>query len=111
MRCCQRNGQDEKLHLILTGEHLNKDLQASDWNKHNLDVDQIEYSALDAIVSLQLYHLMKGMTNISARYSENTASVGLSIDVVPRFGDRTVMAHVAAEGHILSPNNHWVTPD
>jgi hypothetical protein len=31
----------EKLHLILTGEHLNKELQTSDWNKRNLDVEQI----------------------------------------------------------------------
>jgi hypothetical protein len=54
---------------------------------------------------------MKGMINISARHSEDTASVGLSIDGVPRFGDRTVMAHTAAEGHILSLNHHWITPD
>jgi hypothetical protein len=74
-------------------------------------VEQIEYAALDAIVSLQLCHPMTGMTNISARHSEDTASVGLSIDVVPRFGDHTVMAHTAAEGHILSLNNHWITPD
>jgi hypothetical protein len=101
----------EKLHLILTGEHLNKELQTSDWNKRNLDLEQIEYAALDAIISLQLYHPTKGMINISARHSEDTASVRLSIDVVPRFGDRTVIAHTAAEGHILSLNDHWITPD
>jgi hypothetical protein len=38
-RCVVASGtvKMEKLHLILTGEHLNKELQTSDWNKRNLD--------------------------------------------------------------------------
>jgi type II secretory pathway component PulJ len=88
----------------------NKELQTSDWNLKNPSLAQQYYLALDSIVSIMLYDLMKDMPDPSIRLTEDTVKEGMMVDVVPKFGSRAVMAHKAAEGQVVSLRQHWMAP-
>ena len=66
---------------IVLGEHLSKVLQESTWSKDKLTEEEIEYAALDPIVSLRLYSALSKRVNVKKRLTKEEAPVGTHVDV------------------------------
>lgn len=75
----------------------------SDWDGATLSREQIEYAALDALVSLQLCLELQQLPDLTVRVRPSDASVGQEVDVVLASGPASQMACRVASGKVVDP--------
>ncbi len=95
---------------------LNKEpsIRLSNWDQRQLTEEQVQYAALDAIASLNIFLKLDRMPDLTRRYTMDDVSAGDTVDLVSIHGSVSCMATRAATGIIVnidrceSPDN--VTP-
>jgi len=93
---------DELVKIVLC-ETLEKNptVRLSKWSVTKLTKAQIEYAALDAIKSLEVYVKLQQLPDLSLRLSKEDAIPGSIVDVVPSHGNVSSMATRAAWGTLV----------
>ena len=71
----------EHLTKVVLHESLEKHLQTSDWSAGRLSREQVQYAALDAMVSLRIHSELSKRIDCSRRLTSIEACVGMSVDV------------------------------
>lgn len=71
----------EDLTKVVLHESLEKNLQTSDWSAGRLSPEQVQYAALDAMVSLRIHSELSKRIDCSRRLTSIEACVGMSVDV------------------------------
>lgn len=106
----------QKLCMLTLQENLTKkdSIRSSNWSIKQLSREQLQYAALDAIKSLEVFFFLDALTDLSARLSAAEAQPDLLVTLAPphgKVGSTTALAKKGGEGQILSkapwepPNN------
>jgi hypothetical protein len=75
-------------------------IRISVWSRRELTKEQLDYAAKDAIVSLDIYHKLCTMTDLSLRLdSEDSKVEGLAVDLVPPHARSSRESIMAGYGH------------
>lgn len=86
-----RHGSMELLAERVMGIFVDKTQQESDWSG-DLNPAQIQYAALDAAISLELFEKLGAMTDLTRRLSEKELTAGMKVDVAPHLGQFSQVA-------------------
>ena len=84
---------------------LDKSLQTSTWSK-DFTLEQKQYAAIDAAVSLEVYEFLEKKKDLSCRLRESDATLGREVNIVPSNGNPLSMATRSAKGVIVGVSNY-----
>eukprot|EP00986_Skeletonema_menzelii_P017125 scaffold17631_cov148-Skeletonema_menzelii.AAC.1 len=76
---------------LVLGIKVDKSQQESDWSG-DLNSEQIQYAALDAAISLELYEKLATMPDLTSRLTEEELTAGMKVDLAPQAGQYSLVA-------------------
>ena len=84
----------QELTRLTVCQHLEKpdEIRRGKWSGNQLTPEQMEYAAIDATISLDVYHHLKKLPDMTRRLNSNEATVGRIVDIVPSTGGLNVMS-------------------
>ena len=105
------NGQVslQELVRLTLHENLNKDpsVHLSKWSKRNLDPLQIQYAALDAIKSLEVFNYLHHLPDVTKRLTISEVNIDMAVTVAPPHGSTVCMLlSIGGYGRIVGYGTH-----
>lgn len=109
-----RVGMQRLGHLLLK-QHIDKPNSvriSNQWSQNELPMEFVEYAAIDAIKSLELYEALEDLPDLTARLSKNEVVPGRKVDIFIGTGNPAVLP-AAAVGSIKSTieGTVWIVPE
>ncbi|GBO90611.1 hypothetical protein FisN_19Lh006 [Fistulifera solaris] len=106
-----RNGSYSLVALVEAQlkESMEKDQRMSDWSGP-LQPKQLDYAALDAIKSLQVYDSLDKLPDLTRELQRKEILAGTKVTIVASKGSKASIPTPGAEGEILSQKQIWTAP-